>query len=84
MLAHGLQRLLGRCATGTAERHFPSVVRAHRVLSVQLRLRLPVRLPAELLSDLCHEIAEYVEAPVRQAAVRSLHRLARQRAAGIA
>ena len=39
-----------------------------------------MRLPPHLLSDLCHEIAEHVDASVRQAAVRCLRRTAAARA----
>lgn len=81
ILANGLERLLGQCAPGTAERHFPTVLKAQRALRVQRRLQLALHLPAQMLSDLCHEIAQVVAAPVRHAAVRALRRHAALRAA---
>lgn len=84
LLARGLQRLMGRCRGSVAEREFPAALQAHRALRVQQGLGMPLRLPAELLSDLCHEIAEHVEAPVRQAAVRRLRSHAMRRNAASA
>ena len=81
LLARGLQRLMAQCRGATADRHFPAALKAHRALRVQQGLGLALRLPAELLSDLCHEIAEYVDAPVREAAVRCLRTHALRRAA---
>jgi hypothetical protein len=81
LLARGLQRLMAQCRGAVADRHFPAALKAHRALRVQQGLGVALRLPAELLSDLCHEIAEYVEAPVREAAVRCLRSHASRRAA---
>jgi len=81
ILADGLQRLLAGCAEDMAERHLPAALQADRALRVQRRLLLSPGLPAQLLSDLCHEIAEVVRPPVRQAALRCLHEAAQRAAA---
>lgn len=79
LLARALQQLLAKWPPQVTRRHFPAATKAHQVLRIQFCLPGTVRLPPYLLSDLCHEIAEHVDAPVRQAAVRSLRRTAAAR-----
>ena len=74
LLARALQQLLAKWPPQVTRRHFPAVTKAHQAIRIQSCLPGAVRLPAYLLSDLCHEIAEHVDAPVRQAAVRCMRR----------
>lgn len=74
LLARALEQLLAKWPPQVTRRHFPAATKAHHALRIQARLPGPVRLPPYLLSDLCHEIAEHVDAPVRQAAVRCMRR----------
>lgn len=76
LVADALQGLLSKWPSHVTKRHFPAASKAHQALRVQLRLAGPVRLPAWLLSDLSHEIAEHVDFPARQAAVRCIRRCA--------
>ena len=76
VVADALQRLLARWPPDVTKRHFPAATKAHQALRVQLRHAAPVRLPAHLLSDVSHEIAEHVDAAVRQATVRCMRRCA--------
>lgn len=74
LLARALQQLLAKWPPQVTRRHFPAATKAHQALRIQACLPGAVRLPPYLLSDLCHEIAEHVDAPVRQAAVRCMRR----------
>lgn len=78
LLANALQRLLAKWPPEVARRHFPVATLACSALTRRFRLA-PLRLPPQVLSDLCHEIAEYVDAPVREAAVRCLRSRATER-----
>lgn len=79
VLARALQQLLAKWPPQVTRRHFPAATKAHQALRIQFCLPGAVRLPPHLLSDLCHEIAEHVDASVRQAAVRCLRRTAAAR-----
>lgn len=76
-LAAGLAGLMRRCSLRHAQREFSAALYAHRVLRIRLRLPVPVQLSAALLNDLSHEVAPYVDAAVRAAALRCLHAAAR-------
>jgi len=79
LLARALHQLLAKWPPRVAQRHFPNATKAYQALRIQFCLAGPARLPPHLLSDLCHEIAEHVDASVRQAAVRCMRRHASAR-----
>lgn len=80
LLARALAQVLERCTPRGAERHFAASLKAWRALKVQLCRPGDPSLPAEVINELCHEIAEYVDRSVREAALRCLHRRAAQAA----
>lgn len=76
LLKGALHQLMAKWPPHVRRRHFPVASKVQSTLRLQMRLPVPVRISPHLLSDLCHEIAEYVDASVRQAAVRCMRRCA--------
>lgn len=79
LLKTALGQVLARCAGAVARRDFVATRRTYRALRLQpwlyLPAHLPVRLCPYLLNDALHEIAAFVDKPVRDAALRCMRRM---------
>lgn len=79
LLYAAIDAVMRRCPPRIASRQFPAAAKAHAALRVQFARPGMPKLPAQVICDLSHEIAQYVEFPVRQAVLRCMRKASMHR-----